>query len=108
MKKNNGLEPHKEKIVLSKIDKIIFSLGAAGYAIAFIFELRFSSKSNNISSGIAAAATGIFLISKAIQNRKKSGFIFLKQKLTFALMLLVGSLLTLSGAYWIISLILKL
>ena len=46
MKKNNGLQPHKEKIVLSKIDKIIFSLGAAGYAIAFLLEIRFSAESN--------------------------------------------------------------
>ena len=57
MKKNNGLQPHKEKIVLSKIDKIIFSLGAAGYAIAFLLEIRFSAESNYISSGIAASAT---------------------------------------------------
>lgn len=104
MKKNNGLQPHKEKIVLSKIDKIIFSLGAAGYAIAFLLEIRLSAESNYISSGIAAAATGVFLIAKAIQNKKKNKLIFLKQKLVFALTLIIGFILTAMGIYWIISL----
>jgi hypothetical protein len=98
MKKNNGLQPHKEKIVLSKIDKIIFSLGAAGYAIAFLLEIRFSAESNYISSGI------VFLIAKAIQNKKKNKLIFLKQKLVFALTLIIGFILTAMGIYWIISL----
>ena len=82
MKKNNGLQPHKEKIVLSKIDKIIFSLGAAGYAIAFLLEIRFSAESNYISSGIAASATGVFLIAKAIQNKKKNNHWYIHKCLT--------------------------
>lgn len=96
-RRTEGLEPHKEdKIVLSRLDKVIFSVGAAVYGIAVITEEKIG-KRNAVSSSFAIFAVGLFLFLRALQNKRTKELILMKDRAVFLLMLIGGALLGILG-----------
>ncbi len=107
-RRTEGLEPHKEeKIVLSKLDKVIFSVGAAVYGIAVITEEKIG-KRNAVSSSFALFAIGLFLFLRAIQNRRTKALVLPKDRAMYLLMLIGGFMLGVLGIFSLVKDIIKL